>query len=281
MMLRVLLFTIMGLAIAGFGGVAWYSLRTPAPAQLAAEPPPPPPPHQPVLVAARPMRAGALVKPEDIGAQDMLVSASPADARADTQPARAEMIGAMVRRSLAQGEPLLPSDLLRPGDRGFLAAVLKPGMRATTVAVDAVSGTAGLIWPGDVVDLILTQMQDDPALPLGRRASAETLLSGVQVIAIDQHLMQGAVGSGPDQGVAHTVTLEVTPTEAERVAVAARLGRLSLAVRAAQDEAGPARGPAGTTWGGDVSPALNQQAHGAGQTLRLFLGKTDGKEFKF
>ena len=49
------------------------------------------------------------------------------------------------------------ADVLRPRDRGFLAAVLAPGTRAVSIAVDPVSGVGGLIWPGDRVDVILTQ----------------------------------------------------------------------------------------------------------------------------
>ena len=63
----------------------------------------------------------------------------------------------MVRRSMVADEPVLPADVMRPGDHGFLAAVLEPGRLAVTVGVDAITGTAGLIWPGDHVDLILTQ----------------------------------------------------------------------------------------------------------------------------
>ncbi len=73
-------------------------------------------------------------------------------------------------------------------------------MRATTVGVDAVSGTAGLIWPGDHVDVLLTQVTEDQTLPASRRASAETVLGDVRVIAIDQQLMQGATGNSTDQG---------------------------------------------------------------------------------
>ena len=65
-------------------------------------------------------------------------------------------------------------------------------MRAVTVAVDATTGAAGLIWPGDRVDLILTQTIQEATLPLGRRVAAETVLSDVRVIAIDQQLVQGA-----------------------------------------------------------------------------------------
>ena len=63
----------------------------------------------------------------------------------------------MVRQTLLQHQVILPADIMRPGDHGFLAAVLTPGRRATSIGVDAVSGTAGLIWPGDHVDVILTQ----------------------------------------------------------------------------------------------------------------------------
>ena len=128
-----------------------------------------------------------------------MASEVPADARADTPAAARELAGSMVRRSLQPQEVLLPADLLRPGDHGFLAAVLRPGMRATTVGVDAVSGTAGLIWPGDHVDVILTQVNEDQSLPAAHRASAETVLADVRVIAIDQQLMQGATGASADR----------------------------------------------------------------------------------
>ena len=123
---------------------------------------------------------------------------------------------------------------MRPGDHGFLAAVLAPGMRAVTIAVDNTTGSAGLIWPGDQVDLILTaDRSTKPNLPIGHRVAAETVLSNARVIAIDQQIMQGAVAAPDSQ--AKTVTLEVTEEQAERVSVATRLGRLSLSVRSAED----------------------------------------------
>jgi len=54
--------------------------------------------------------------------------------------------------------------------------VLGPGMRAVTVGVDAVSGLSGLVWPGDRVDLFLTQMHDRADVPVARRVSGETVL---------------------------------------------------------------------------------------------------------
>ena len=153
-------------------------------------------------------------------------------------------------------------------------------MRASTVGVDAVSGTAGLIWPGDHVDVILTQVTDDRTLPASRRASAEAVLGDVRVIAIDQQLMQGATGSGPEQGTTHTVTLEVTATQAERLALAERLGHLSLIVRAADAAPDTPGSTPPTTWGGDVSPALNQGPT-EGRVMRVYQGTTDGKEVRF
>src|SRR4029079_13746900 len=104
--------------------------------------------------------------------------------------ARSELLGALIRRNLAKGDLLLTSDALNPGDRGFLAAVLGSGMRAVTVGVDAVSGLSGLVWPGDRVDLILTQAQDRADIPLARRVSGETVLHDVRVLAIDRQLIQ-------------------------------------------------------------------------------------------
>jgi pilus assembly protein CpaB len=280
MSLRTALLAAIILGLGGLGIVAWIGLQLPSKATTEAPAAVATPASTQVLAAAHPLRAGNMVKYDDIEAREMPAAQVPAGARKDTPQARSELIGSMVRRSLQPQETLLPADVLRPGDHGFLAAVLRPGMRATTVGVDAVSGTAGLIWPGDHVDVLLTQVTDDPTLPAARRASAETVLADVRVIAIDQQLMEGATGSGPEQGTTHTVTLEVTEIQAERVALAARLGHLSLIVRAADaapetDSASPV-----TTWGGDVSPALNQ-GRTAGRVMRLYQGTTDGKEFRF
>src|SRR5580704_2672460 len=277
MSLRTALMAAIVLGFGGLGLVAWIGLQLPGKTAAVVQSAPVPTAKAQILVAAHPLRAGSLLKFDDLQSHEMLVSAVPAGGRADTPQDRADLIGSMVRRSLQPQEPLLPADLLRPGDHGFLAAVLRPGMRATTVGVDAVSGTAGLIWPGDHVDVILTEVTDDATLPAARRASAETVLGDVRVIAIDQQLMQGAAGAPTDQTTARTVTLEVTEAQAERVALAARLGHLSLIVRAA-DAAPDAPGDRPpTTWGGDVSPALNQ-GHAAGWVMRIYQGTADGKE---
>jgi pilus assembly protein CpaB len=280
MSLRTALLAAIVLGLGGLGMVAWIGLQIPAKPTIEAKAAPPVAPKTRILAAAHSLRAGNLLKYDDIEPREILASDMAAGARADSPRDRAELVGSMIRRGLQPHEALLPPDLLRPGDHGFLAAVLRPGMRASTVGVDAVSGTAGLIWPGDHVDVLLTQVTDDPTLPAAHRASAETVLGDVRVIAIDQQLMEGASGSSTEQGTTHTVTLEVTETQAERVALAARLGHLTLIVRAA--DASPderAEGPV-TTWGGDVSPALNE-GRTSGRVMRLYQGTTDGKEFRF
>jgi len=278
MPLRTALIVAILLGLGGLGLVAWIGVRLPQKTAIVESAAPLS--KVTILVAAHPLRAGSLLKFDDIAPREMIAAEIPPDARTDSLASRGELAGSMVRRSLQPQEVLRPADLLRPGDRGFLAAVLRPGMRATTVGVDAVSGTAGLIWPGDHVDVILTQLNEDKSIPAGHRASAETVLADVQVIAIDQQLMQGATGPGPEVGASHTVTLEVTAGQAERVALAGRLGHLSLIVRAADSQPGPHGGRPTTTWGGDVSPALDQ-GHAAARSMRVYHGTTEGQELRF
>lgn len=281
MVLRLALFALMALGLAGFGTVIWIGTHPPAPRAAAVAP-------VKILAASRPLRGGSLLKPEDVIAIEVKPGTTPAGASPDAPAARAALYGAMVRRSLAANDPILPAEIMRPGDHGFLAAVLGPDMRAVTVAVDIVTGSAGLIWPGDRVDLILTQTLDPQSAPPSRRVAAETVLANVRVIAIDQQLVQGASPDAPEQKAARTVTLEVTAKGAEEVTVAAKLGHLSLVVRAADPgtvptaAAAPARAPS-ITWAGKVSPALAEgdTPRAASRTMRVYQGSADGKDFHF
>src|ERR1700722_2341997 len=171
MLLRIALFFVMAAGLVGFGAVAWISTHPPPQAvvQTAVAMPAV---MVSVRAAAKTLRPGVLLKPDDLTTVTMAKSAVPEGARTDSSTARAELLGAMVRRTVPADEVLLPIHVMRAGARGFLAAVLGPGLRATTVGVDAVTGTAGLIWPGDHVDLILTETTDDPAAPPARPIAA-------------------------------------------------------------------------------------------------------------
>jgi pilus assembly protein CpaB len=288
MALRLALFALLAFAALGIAGAGLTLLPTQPKVTAAA----PPPPKVEVLVAAAALRGGSLIRPQDLHAVEMLASEVPDGATLDGPQQRTNLTGAMVRRALSENQPILPSDVVRPGDHGFLAAVLQPGMRAVTVAVDAVSGTAGLIWPGDRVDVIMTQSLDEPSLPSGHRVAAQTILSDARVIAIDQQLVRGQPPDGTTPTANRTATLEVTPLQVERVLVAGKLGHLSLSVLSADQpsarfnldpqSAARSNALASVTWGSDVSPALtNTEAHAPPLLMHVFQGDGEAREFHF
>jgi pilus assembly protein CpaB len=191
MIVRIALFGLMAFGLLGFGVVAWVYThpQTDASAQPA---------RIAVLTLAHAVNAGNLLKSEDLTSKELSLTDTPEGALQDKTDTRRDLIGGMVRHSLSTGDVLRAVDVMRPGDHGFLAAVLEPGMRAVTVGVDAVSGTAGLIWPGDRVDVILTQSMEEASRPPGLRVAAETVLQNVRVIAIDRLLVEGAVSGAPE-----------------------------------------------------------------------------------
>lgn len=145
----------------------------------------------------------------------------------------ADFAGAVARRAITKGEPIQKALLVKSNEGGFMSAVLEPGKRAVSIAVDSTTGNAGFIFPGDYVDLILTHAVDTGQAPV--RAS-ETFIRNVRVLAVDQML------NNPENKavLAKTVTLEVSPKEAEEITVAKDLGKISLSLRslAHQQQAG-------------------------------------------
>lgn len=235
---------------------------------------PPPPLMVSYLVAAHPLPAGTLVRDSDLTVKAVRADQVPLHAITETPTARASLRGALVPRYLDAGAAVTLDDVLRPRDRGFLATVLAPGTRAVSVPVDAVTGVAGLIWPGDMVDVLLTQqVQGDHVAP-EKRVLARTILTGIRVIAVDQEIVQGATGDVKSAGhVARTVTLEVTPEQAEKLAVGQRLGVLSLAIRPLQTDAGKrANTP---VFGGDISPELRRPQQEAAPVLGMQIIQGD------
>jgi pilus assembly protein CpaB len=265
MPLRLFLSGLLVLTALGLGLVGYQAAKPPRTVTITAVPETPPPPQTvDVLAAAHSLPAGTLMKDDDFTKRSIRTADVPTGAVKDTAEQRAELRGALLRRYLEAGNMLMQGDILHPRDRGFLAAVLAPGARAISLGVDAVTGNGGLIWPGDRVDVILTQQLDTKDVP-AKRFVGETVLSDVRVVAVDQSIAQGAVASGDNTTgrVARTVTLEVTPQQAERAAVADRLGKITLAIRAMD---GVAEVTGHGVYSGDVSPAL---ADGAPQSVRM------------
>jgi pilus assembly protein CpaB len=238
----------------------WIS-RVPAKPDAAARAPVP----EGILVAARPLAGGTLLQPMDMMWKPAAAGGPPPGAIVRSPATESAFQGAVTRRRYAAGEALTESGLVKSGDRAFLAAVLAPGCRAVSIAVDAPQSVAGLVLPGDRVDLILTQNFGTEAADPARKSVGETVLRNIRVLAVDQWLMTIAKPATKDQrvGAANsqipgTVTLEVTDGQAERVLVAVQLGKVQLAVRSLEGvDAAMATNLAGTpTWAADVSPAL-------------------------
>jgi pilus assembly protein CpaB len=136
----------------------------------------------------------------------------------------------VVRAGLSDGEPITDTRVVRPGDRGFLSAVLNPGSRAVTVNLTPSSGLAGLVFPGDRVDLIGTFRVPDESKDAKNnipRFASETVLSDIRVLAVDQRVDD----QNKEVVIAKTATLEVTPKQVEILALVGELGKFSLSLR--------------------------------------------------
>src|SRR4051794_27897465 len=208
-----------------------------------------------VLVAVRPLPVGTIIDAEALRYQRWPESLTqPAYfIKGQTPTGPADLIGTVVRNEIAAGQPITQGSLIKPGERGFLAAALGPGMRAITVPVSITSGVAGFIFPGDRVDIVLTQeVGGGEGPPL---KASETVFRNVRVLATDQRMSAQGEDGKPVVRNFSTVTLEATPKMAEKIAVAQTIGQMSLSLRSIADNnvdlqravaSGEVKVPAGT-----------------------------------
>jgi pilus assembly protein CpaB len=187
-----------------------------------------------VLVAQRALPVGTIITADSISFQawpkDMVQDAYFTD---DPDTDMQKLIGTVVRFPITAGQPVTRGALVAPGDRGFLAAALGPGMRAITIPVSARTGVAGFVFPGDHVDLVLTQqVSGAEGTPL---KAAETILKNLRVLATDQSTTTEMIEGKSVVRTSSTVTLEVTPRIAEKVTVAQTIGQISLSLRSLAD----------------------------------------------
>ncbi|MCB2066883.1 MAG: Flp pilus assembly protein CpaB [Erythrobacter sp.] len=187
-----------------------------------------------VLVAKRSLPVGTIITADAVAyqlwPQELVQDAYFIDGESDMNA----LLGTVVRLPITAGEPVTQGSLVAPGDRGFLAAALGPGMRAITVPVSARTGVGGFIFPGDRVDLMLTQtISGDEGEQL---QTTETILTNIRVLATDQSTESTTDENGRTVVRAfRTVTMEVTPRIAERISVAQTIGTLSLSLRSIAD----------------------------------------------
>ncbi|MEX1249569.1 MAG: Flp pilus assembly protein CpaB [Hyphomonas sp.] len=140
------------------------------------------------------------------------------------------LAGAVVKAALYRGEPVLPQKVVIKGQQGLLATMMSAEMRAVSIEISAESASGGFILPNDRVDLILTyQQKSEPEYGVRDRIIATTIISNVRVLAIDQNFATNEEGETARLG--STATIEVTPAEAELVAMSMSVGEVSLALR--------------------------------------------------
>ena len=209
-----------------------------------------------VLVARKSLPVGTIIDAESLTfqawPQELVQGAYYTEGAPDGNIAK--MIGTVVRNPITAGQPITKGALVGPNDRGFLAAALGPGMRAVTVPVSNTSGVAGFIFPGDRVDMVLSQTVSGGGDGEALRVS-ETIIRNLRVLATDQRIDSKDAEGKIEVRSFSSVTFEVTPRISEKIAVAQSLGTLSLALRSIADNtaeleravaAGEVKVPSGT-----------------------------------
>ncbi|HUE80065.1 MAG TPA: Flp pilus assembly protein CpaB [Sphingomicrobium sp.] len=177
-----------------------------------------------VAVAAIPLDYGTQLTPDKVKFVDYPASSLPSGTFSQWNqlvPAGKQRV---VLRPITMNEPILASKLAGEGMGASIAYLLPDGMRAAAVRINDVSGVAGFVQPSDTVDVLITRNVTGGG---EARQVTDVLLQNVRVIAIDQQA-QGADGKPI---LAKTATLEVNPTDAQKLALAQQVGSLSLVLR--------------------------------------------------
>ena len=182
-----------------------------------------------IVVATAPLRFGIELNARNLREMPWPDNAIPDGAFASIE----SMLAAgkrMVLTAIAENEPILASKITGPGQRATLSAVLTPGMKAITVRVNDIEGVAGFVLPGDRVDIFLTRTVTSER-GANSNSSSDVVLQNVRVLAIDQ-IADDRIDK---PAVVKAVTMEVEMAEGQKLALAASLGTLTLALRKAGD----------------------------------------------
>ncbi len=179
-----------------------------------------------VVVAAGPLRFGT-----ELNASHLKEVTWPADAIPPGSIATvAEFLKAAERRVVLNpidaNEPILAAKVTGPGQRATLSALIAPGMTAVSIPLSETQGIAGLVMPGDRVNVMLTRTLEKD------ESYIDTLLQNVRVVAVDQGMDQ----RNEKPAAIRSATLEVMPQDAKRLALAGTVGSLSLALKKAGEQ---------------------------------------------
>lgn len=143
-----------------------------------------------------------------------------------------DLSGSIARSALLAGEPINPLKLIKAGQGGVLAAVLPAGMRAVSTKISPASAAGSLILPMDHVDVIL--IREMRGKNGGQDYVSDTLFRNVRVIAVGQQI-ETKEGKKSADSDAKTATLELTPRQAEMLALANKMGEITLTLRSVAD----------------------------------------------
>src|SRR3954453_13273011 len=189
-----------------------------------------------ILVAKTDIALGHGVSAQDMQWQIWPVqAASPSFIRRSEKPdAIVTLTGAIARGPCVAGEPMREGKLIKANGSGYMAAVLDKGMRAISTEISPETGAGGFILPNDHVDVILSRRERDADKVGGGgdSHSSETIMANIRVLAIDQTLGEK---DGQKVVIGRTPALELTPRQAEQLALSRQLGTMSLALRSLAD----------------------------------------------
>jgi pilus assembly protein CpaB len=232
---------VLGVAVAAGGTAAYLA----AGSKQAAPPPAPPPVVQletvDVLVAKSDLARGRLIDNEDVGWQSWpAAAANPNFIKKPERPdAVSEFVGAMVRVAVVAGDPIRSPNVVMAKGSGFMAAALPQGMRAVALDISPDAEAGGFILPEDHVDVMLTRHDKAAEKASGvEKVVSETILRNVQVLAIDQAIEERNDKNDKNPAktlLGKTVTLELTQSQAETLALSHQMGTLSLTLRSILD----------------------------------------------
>lgn len=215
-----------------------------------------------VLVAAKNVNVGAKIALTDLKWQRWPKEA--VDVAFITKTAQPNAIdeaaaGSVARAPLLTGEPVTAQKVIKADGAGFLAAVLTAGHRAYSLKVNAERGAGGFILPNDRVDVIMTRkMGNDDA---GRPAfDSATVLQNVRVLAIDQMAKEE---EGNQAIVGKTATLEVTPPQAQALALAEAMGDITLSLRSLSGDEGASQDVSADAFGKQSNSKVLVYRYGA------------------
>ena len=176
-----------------------------------------------VVVARGAIPIGTVINIGHVTKADWPVASVPSGAFISTD----ESLGRVSLMTIQPGDPITESKLVPKEGGGILSYRIPEGHRAMTVAVDKVSGVAGFISPGNMVDVIVTAQPLNYKEPVGK-----IFLQNVPVLATGKIIEQKPTGEPVE---VPTVTLDVAPEDAEKLALASAQGKLQLILRRAGD----------------------------------------------